>query len=297
MVFFYCFIVNNLLSNPLFLLPKKEIKMKRILLFTLAFSAGTTFAQSLKLETGKKITSNTINSVNMDMGMAGQMKIDGSTISMIEVTGSDTKNYSAKTSIVKMKMSQEGMGQNVNFDSDKKEDRESDMGKELGKMLDVAASVTIDKNTGKVSEQNKKEVITDNSNPMASLMGNSNSAEAATAAAFFYIPNGKKIGDKWSDSLSEAGMKGLKTFELKSIVDNIATIAITTKSKGTISKEAQGMQFDITMDGTGNGEIIVDTKTFLVRKNTLSNDVNGTLDMMGQSMPLTIKSVATTVFE
>lgn len=271
--------------------------MKRILLFSLALGATTLFAQSLKLETGKKITAITTTSVNMDMGMAGQMKIDGNTTSLIEITGADDKNYNAKATTVKMKMTQDGMGQSVTFDSDKKEDRETEVGKEMSKMLDAAAVVTIDKNSGKVTEPNKKIVAEDNGNPMASLMGNSNSAEASTTAAFFYIPNGKKVGDKWSDSLNEAGMKGVKNFELKSIVDNVATIAITTKSKGTISKEAQGMQFDITMGGTGDGEIVVDTKTFLVKKSRLSNDVNGTLDMMGQSLPITIKSTADTVFQ
>ena len=271
--------------------------MKKILLFTLSFAAANVFAQELKLETGKKIMSTTTTSVNMDMGMGGQMKIDGTTKNLIEIIGADAKNYNAKSTVVKMTMSQDGMGQTVNFDSDKKEDRETEVGKEMSKLLDVAAAVTIDKNTGKVTEINKKEIVADDANPMASLMGNGNSAEASTAAAFFYIPNGKKVGDKWADSLNEAGMKGLKNFELKSIVDNVATIAITTKAKGTISKEAQGMQLEIAMNGTGDGIILVDTKTFLVKKSTLNNDVNGTLDMMGQSLPITIKSSASTVFE
>ena len=271
--------------------------MKKILLFSLSLTALNVFAQGLKLETGKKITSTTTTSVNMDMGMGGQMKIDGSTKNLIEITGADEKNYNAKSTTVKITMSQDGMGQTVNFDSDKREDRETAIGKEMSKMVDVTATVTIDKNTGKVTETNKKAVVTDETNPMASLMGNGISAEASTASAFFYIPNGKKVGDKWADSVNEAGMKGLKNFELKSIVENVATIAVTTKSKGTISKEAQGMQFEIAMEGKGEGIILVNTKTFLVKKNTLNNDVNGTLDMMGQSLPITIKSSASTVFE
>jgi hypothetical protein len=271
--------------------------MKRILLLFLSFGAVNVFAQGLKLETGKKITATTTTSVNMDMGMGGQMKIDGSTKNLIEITGADVNNYNAQSTTVKMTMAQDGMGQTVNFDSDKKEDRETEVGKEMIKILDVKATVTIDKNTGKVTEINKKTVVAEETNPMASLMGNANSAEASTAAAFFYIPNGKKVGDKWADSINEAGMKGLKNFELQSIINNVATIAIKTKSKGTISKEAQGMQFEIAMDGTGDGVILVETKTFLVKKSTLNNDVNGTLDMMGQSLPITIKSTATTVFE
>lgn len=271
--------------------------MKRVILLSLSFTAINVFAQGLKLETGKKIKAITNTSVNMDMGAGGQMKIDGSTTNLIEITGIDDKNYKATYTITKMTMSQDIMGQTVNFDSDKKEDRETEVGKEMSKLLDVAAQLMIDKNSGKVQEINKQEVVVDETNPMASLMGNKNSAEASTAAAFFYIPNGKKVGDKWADSVNEAGMKGLKNFELKSIVDNIATIAITTKSKGTISKEAQGMQFEIAMDGTGDGIILVDTKTSLVKKSTLNNDVNGTLDMMGQSLPVAIKSSANTVFE
>ena len=271
--------------------------MKKILLFSLSFTVLSVFAQNLKLETGKKITSTNTTSVNMDMGMGGQMKIDGNTTSLIEITGADEKNYNAKSTTIKMKLSQDGMGQTVTFDSDKKEDRETVPGKELSKMLDVAATVTIDKNTAKVTETNKKAIVVDETNPMASLMGNSNSAEVSTAAAFFYIPNGKKVGDKWADSLNEAGMKGLKTFELKSIVDNFATISITTKSQGTISKEAQGMQFEIAMLGSGDGVILVNTKTFLVKKSSLNNDVNGTLDMMGQSLPIIVKSSSSTLFE
>ncbi len=271
--------------------------MKRIILLSLGFATISVFAQGPKLETGKKIKAITNTSMSMDMGLGGQMKVDGSTTNLIEITGADDKNYKATHTITKMTILQDGLGQTVNFDSDKKEDRETEVGKEMSKMLDVAAQLMIDKKTGKVLEINKKEVVLDDANPMAGLLSNSNSAEAATNAAFFYIPNEKKVGDKWADSVFEAGMSGLKNFELKNIVDNIATIAFTTKSKGTISKEAQGMQFEIVMDGTGDGIIIVDTKTSLVKKSTLNNDVNGTLAMMGQSLPITIKSSANTVFE
>lgn len=160
----------------------------------------------------------------------------------------------------------------------------------MSKMLDVAAEIMIEKNSGKVTEINKKIVEVEDDNPMAALTGAGNkSLEATTAAAFFYIPTDKKVGDTWSDSVSENGMKGLKTFELQSVKDNIATVAVKTKSKGSISKEMQGMQMEISMDGTSLGVIIVDIKTGLVKKNTQDSDVTGTLDMMGQSIPLTIK--------
>lgn len=264
--------------------------MKRMLFLSLVFAGVNVFAQGPKLETGKKITATTNSSMNMDMGVAGQMKIDGTSTNLIQITGADDKNYKATNTTTKMTLSQEGMGQTVSFDSDKKEDRESEVGKEMSKMLNVAAEIMIEKNSGKVTEINKKIVEVEDDNPMAALTGAGNkSVEATTAAAFFYIPAGKKVGDTWSDSVSENGMKGLKTFELQSVKDNIATVAVKTKSKGSISKEMQGMQMEISMDGTSLGVIIVDIKTGLVKKNTQDSDVTGTLDMMGQSIPLTIK--------
>lgn len=273
--------------------------MKKILLLSFCFAAVYVNAQNIKLINGKKITAITTTSMDMDMGMAGQMKIASKTTNVLNVTSTDENSYRATNTITKLTMSQEGMGQSVNFDSDKKEDRETEIGKEASKQLDNSAEVSIEKNTGKVTEINKKISPEDvaEKNPMADIMGDAKSAEATAASAFFVIPAGKKVGDKWTDSTTEAGMKGIKTFELKAINDGIANIAVKASAKGTISKEAQGMQFDISMASTGDGSMVVDTKTGLVKKNDITSDVTGTLDMMGQSLPISMKMIASSVFE
>lgn len=91
-----------------------------MLFLSLVFAGVNVFAQGPKLETGKKITATTNSSMNMDMGVAGQMKIDGTSTNLIQITGADDKNYKATNTTTKMTLSQEGMGQTVSFDSDKK---------------------------------------------------------------------------------------------------------------------------------------------------------------------------------
>ena len=273
--------------------------MKKILLLSLCFATAYVNAQNVKLNTGKKVTGITTMSMDMDMGMGGQMKIASKTTNVLDITSADDKLYKATNTVTKLTMSQDGMGQTVNFDSDKKEDRESEMGKVASKQLDTPAEITIEKNTGKVTELNKKASPEkeDDKDPMAGIMGETKSAEATATAAFFVLPAGKKVGDVWTDSTTEAGMKGVKTYELKSLNDGVANIAVKATSKGTITKEAQGMQFDISMTSTGDGIMLVDTKNGLVKKNDITSDVSGTLEMMGQSLPITMKMIASSVFE
>lgn len=273
--------------------------MKKILFLSFCFAGMYVNAQNIKIISGRKITATTTTSMDMDMGMAGQMKIASKATNVINVTGADDKNYKATNTVTRLTMSQEGMGQSVDFDSDKKEDRGTEVGKEASKQLDKPAEISIEKNTGKVTELNKKtsDVEEADKNPMADIMGDTKSAEATATGAFFVIPTGKKVGDKWTDSTTEAGLKGVKTYELKSLMDGLANIIVKATAKGTISKEAQGMQFDMSMSSTGDGLMVVDTKTGLVKKNDITSDVTGTLEMMGQSLPISMKMVASSVFE
>ena len=274
--------------------------MKKILLFSLCFATAYVNAQNIKLDNGRKITATTSLTMDMDLGMGGQTKMASKAVNVINVSAIGDKDYKATNTVTKLTMANEGMGQSLEFDSDKKEDRESEMGKALGNQLDKPVEISIEKNTGKVSELNKKTSSEEeemDKNPMAEIMGDTQSAEATAGNAFFVIPAGKKTGDKWTDSTFEAGLKGIKTYELKAINNGVATVGVIATAKGIINKETQGMQLEMNMNSTGDGTMIVDTKSGLVKKNDFTSDVTGTLDVMGQSMPITMKMVSSTVFE
>ena len=275
--------------------------MKKIIF--LAFSIGifSVNAQQIKLEQGKKITSVSTADIDMDMGMGGQMKIKSSSVNVLSITGSDDKNYKGTNTITKMTMSQEGMGQSTEYDSDKKGDRDSEIGKTVGKELDKPIQILIDRTTGKATESNPEKTTEPeaDTNPMAGMMGGmgEKTAAATVSSAFFIIPQGKKAGDKWSDSTTEAGIKGVRNYELQSISKEEATILLKIVSKGVISKEIQGMQMEMNMNTTAQSIIRTNVTTGLVKKNSTTGTVEGTLDMMGQSMPISMKMSSEVVFE
>ena len=275
--------------------------MKRIALLSLCFASLYATAQNVKVEAGKKITGTSSSTINMDMGAAGGvMKIESSNTFVINVTGSDAGNYKAENTITKMKMSQEGAGQSMSYDSENKADADSELGKEAGKSLNVPAAILIDKNTGAVKDASpEKDKDDDADNPFADIMGSSKTPADMATAAFFVIPAGKKAGDKWSDSSASpvAGLTAKKNYELQSVKDGIATVLVNTVTKGTISKEVQGMQIDMTMNGTADMTLTTDTKTGLVKKNVTTGSTEGSMDVMGQTMNFTMTASATSVFE
>ncbi len=270
--------------------------MKKIGLIIFCFVSAVAGAQNVKLETGKIITAVTTGSMDMDMGMGGAMKMTSSSIAILNITGNEEKQYKGVHTITKMKMTQEGIGQNSTFDSEKQEDRDSEIGKQLGKTVNQPAVILISKTDGTVKDANPEKVISGGS-PMDDLIGASQSPSVASSAAFFVLPGDKKPGDKWIDSTSADGIKVMRNFELSALKDGIATIFLEAATKGTVDKTIEGMQMSITMNGTTKSTIISDTLTGLVKSNTTVGKIDANLDMMGQAMPLTMTLNSVTVFE
>ena len=265
--------------------------MKKIIFLAFGMAALSVNAQQLKLSAGQKIISDTRVDMELDMGMGGQMKVKSKTTNVLEITGVDDAGFKGTATVTKMSVSQEGMGQSTEFDSEKKGDLDSEMGKMMGKEINKSVDVIVDKKTGKAKEANPKKDIEVDSNPMANMMGGMGEKSAAgmASSAFFIIPQGKKAGDKWTDSLSEDGMKGLRNYELKAIDKDEATVIMKTTSKGSITKEVQGMQMEINMNTASESNLRTNITTGLVKKNSTSSTMEGTLDMMGQSMPISMK--------
>lgn len=278
--------------------------MKQILFLLMLGCSVAVNAQQVKLTKGQQITITSTVTQDMDMGMGMQMKNNSSTSSVLEVKDADNKNYNAVYKLTKLNMTFDGMGQQQSYDSEKAEDKDSELGKSVGDKIGKEVKVTIDKNTGKATSEKiavpeKKEE--DEDNPLAGMMdmfGAKESETAITESVFFLIPAGKKVGDSWSDSVNvKETMKGIKTFTLKAMNGNDATIAIFSKMEGKQNVEVQGMQIDINISAKTEGEMLVDIKTSLMKKSSRVADITGNMDMMGQSMPLTSKMTEITEYK
>jgi Family of unknown function (DUF6263) len=264
--------------------------MKKITLLSLCFVTLFANAQSVKLENGKtiKITMNVVSTAESPMG--GESTNAITTTNNIKVTAVEDKVYKAMNTVTKMLIDGEMMGQSMKFDSDKKEDMDGQIGQMLGASVNKPSEIIIDKGDGKVTEATtteKKEGM------MGAMGGESNSADAA----FFVIPTGKKIGDKWTIISDDGGIKSVKNYELQSLKDNIATLLVSSTSKGSTTKEANGMSMEMTIDTKSKGTMTVDTNTGLLKQINMEDETTGSMEVMGQSIPLNKKSKTTITVE
>ncbi|MBC7866349.1 MAG: hypothetical protein H7X88_02335, partial [Gloeobacteraceae cyanobacterium ES-bin-316] len=188
------------------------------------------------------------------------------------------------------------MGQQTVYDSEKPSDEDSEMGKAMAGKIGKPVPVTINKNDGSVSmESSAKDtaMLNDSSNPLDGIMQSFGAVgeDATVSTAFFIVPKEKKAGDSWVDSNLINKMREIKTYTIKSVAAGITTIGMFSTLEGTSSVETQGMQMDITLSGKTEGEILVDVKSSLVKKRSSVMDLTGSIDMMGQSIPMTSKAI------
>lgn len=266
--------------------------------FMLAFSS---FAQKgITLSKGQQFVVKTTSTQEADMGMGMEMKNNSSSQNSFIVLDADNNNYSISSTLTGLKMAIDFMGQSTTYDSDLKSDTASEIGKTV-KNLFIPDTVLVNKLTAEVISDKKKESPEkeEGGNPMEAMfemLGNSNS-DASVADAFFIIPAGMKVGSSWTDSSSSKDQKTIRNYTISSIEKNIATVSLISTVTSNIQTEAQGLQVSISMNTKSESEITVDILTSLVSKRSTKADINGTLELMGQSAPITGKSVTSSVYE
>ncbi|MDB5203610.1 MAG: hypothetical protein JWQ27_3019 [Ferruginibacter sp.] len=279
--------------------------MKKTILILSLFISAASMAQKntgdskgIVLAKDQKIRIISTTEQETDLGMGMQMTNNAKTEHNIVVKEVQPDSFKISSSVVKMQMHTDMMGKVMDFDSDKKEDRESELGKSLSAELDKVKTMTIYRKTGKVTAEKIVEVKTDDADPM-SMMTNAAGAndDALVAGAFFLVPAGKKVGDSWTDSSSVEKMKTVNSYKLLSLDKDIATVSLTSHIAGTSAMEMMGMQFDVTMDTNSTGQLTVNTKTAAVKTRTLVGDINSTVDMSGQSQVVTGKTKTTISYE
>jgi hypothetical protein len=267
--------------------------MKKILSIAFLLYCGTSFAQNsngIKLKKGQTITLNSVVNSETEMQM-GAMKSDYNTTVKLNVVDENAETFTLSSSIAQMKMNMDGMGQAMSYDSEKPEDKDSEVGQAMGDKLKNVDTYILDKKTGKTTKVKKEG---GEEAGMGGGMFSISDEEGAPNAAFFILPAGKKIGDSWSESTVSKGITTAKTYTLKSIAQDVATIDVTGTITGTKEQEANGMTMTITMNNKIAEQMLVNVNLGLVTKTTNTTDGSNSMDMMGQQMEMTIKSSTVT---
>jgi hypothetical protein len=220
---------------------------------------------------------------------------------LMEVKNTSDKDYTISNTLTKMTYSMDMLGQSKSYDSEKKEDRESETGKSLGEKLNKLVEVTVDRSTGAALSSGsvaKKEDGT-SSNAMMDLiskMGENSTDEAVVGGAFVLIPAGIKSGDSWSDSTIDKDLKIVRKYILRSVADTaLVTMTAVMENSGTM--DMMGMSVDVSTTTQTNTEIVFDPVTALVKRKNTEANLTGSFQVMGQTAPISAKAITVTTYQ
>lgn len=237
---------------------------------------------------------------NMDlMGQSMEMTSDATMTHQVEVKDTKDANYTVASTITKITSSGNAMGQAYTFDSDKKEDLESEIGKAMKGQLNVTHEADFNTAGNVISAKTLANTDAPNANPMMDMMknltGGGNDDGGGAGDIFQVLPKGKKPGDSWTDSTIAEGSKTYKTYTLKEIKGNDAILSLTGTQSTNKKIEQQGMEVNVTMESKLSGESTVDLTTGIVKQKSLVMDGAGNADAMGQAIPITTKITSNTI--
>jgi len=180
------------------------------------------------------------------------------------------------------------MGNTMTFDSDKKEDVDGQIGQALKDVLNkpIDGSLSV---KGKVIQSDNGAV----NESAASLIGDN--LNDVYAEIFFAVSPSLKAGDVFTDTtgLSTPGDSKKFTYTVQSVTAGIATIAFTGSQTLKKEKKVQGMDAVINGQVNFSGSFAVDVKTGVITNKKTTAEGKGTTDVMGQSIPYTLKQDAT----
>src|SRR5882757_433725 len=131
------------------------IKRYLFLLGAVALATGAVNAQKISLTKGQKLE--TVSNIKMVMSieMMGQ-SIDNNTetsnTALIELKEINPSDYLFSNTVTKMLLHTSAMGQEVSFDSDKKEDMDGQMGESMKNVINKPQDIVVDKQ-GKILEK------------------------------------------------------------------------------------------------------------------------------------------------
>jgi hypothetical protein len=266
--------------------------------FTQKVSGKLNFPKGQKIEMVTEASS----VISMEvMGQSMDTKVNVTVFRNLDIEDVSDGNAVIEHKMKRMKMNFESpMAGSQTFDSDNEKDMKGDGGKAMEKALKNKYKVTVDAN-GTVTA-----VQADDNNPnkteakpsgdmMASTMDQMGMSmelpKVGEASEFKILPeNEVGKGDSWSTTTG----KTKTTFTVADITDTDIILNFTSEGSTENKQDAGGMEIMMSTKDKSNGQIVIDRKTGLLKKKTENIESDGTMEMMGQSMPMKTKATRVT---
>ena len=275
--------------------------MKKLLFIPLSlatiFVSAQTLARKAVFSKGQQLERTASIKMNFGMEMMGQaidIANDNTITSLVEVKTVTNKDYAIASTVKHVVTSMNGMGQEMHYDSDKKEDASSELGKKAGEMVGKTSNLTIDtKGYITASDDTSANTVAGNAGGFMGIGGNLANTGNKVGNSYDLVANLPakvlKTGDTWVDSTVSKEGKTVTNYTVTDIKGDEAVISM----EGTVAQsgetEANGMTINVTINGKSKGQYSMEVGTGIVKKRTVTMDATGTMDMMGQSVPFTMK--------
>jgi hypothetical protein len=255
----------------------------------------------IKLTSGQKYVVETKLTTTSNTEMQGQSMESNADISStykIEVNDVTADNYNMTNSMSSIKMNMNAMGQNMNFDSDKQEDLDGEMGSTVKNFINKPNPVVMDRSgniiMSKETDSVKEETANNQTAMILKQMGDPAEQGYGAKLAFIAIPKNAKTGTSWTDSTSKDGVTRITNYTVKEINGDTATLSISGTEKRETKMEMQGMEINTNTNGKFTGEEIVNITTGVISQNNTTAEASGTIKVMGQEIPTSVKATSVT---
>ncbi len=240
----------------------------------------------------------TTSSASEMQGQSMETSADVTSVYNIEVNDIKDNNYNMTNKLGAIKMNMTTMGQNINFDSDKKEDMDGQMGSSLKDYINHPNTVVMDKSGNIIladkTDSAKKEEAQSPTQMIIKQMGDPEQMGYGAKLAFVPISKKVKAGDTWQDSTSEDGVTKVTNYVVKDVTGNTATLSISGTENRDTKMEMQGMEINTKTNGKLSGEETVDINTGVILQNNSTIDASGNISVMGQEIPTKVKATTVT---
>lgn len=279
--------------------------MKKIVLVAMMFSAvslsAQTVAKKVGLTKGQQLEQQSHLQVNMTqeaMGQTVQFKMEGDVTNVVEVKEAVSNGFDISNTIKKVLMNMNAMGQDMKFDSDKKEDLDGQMGQALKGKINVPREFTVSKEGIITNVKTKADSADEAGGMMGGMMSGAMEAEKE-GASFQSIANiplkGVKVGESWNDSTTDKNGKTFTTYTLKEVNGGNGLVTLSSNMAISREMEQQGMTLQMEMTGTTIGEYTFDVATGIIKTRKSTTKSSGTIEVAGQSMPMNIETTVQSV--
>ena len=283
--------------------------MKKFFISSLALTltlglAAQSYTPAVKLEAGKQYTVTTITKSNMTqeaMGQTMEIPIDATNKATLTIKAASDKGYESTYITDRVQFAANMMGQDMNYDSDKKDDKDGPMGKTMNKLVGKETSFVVNGAGNIIKEtivkQTQEKSDEEGPDMMTGMMGIGMS-EASTCPVFNLFVNNTelKIGDSFVDSSTvndkDGSTKTSTTYILKEIKDGKSIFTLNGQVAISKKMEMQGMEMTTTTASKSTGDMIVDVATGLLNSKSIVTETTGSVDVQGMSIPITGKTTS-----